>query len=237
MEGENKPVKKPLSSASAIMNRHEKKRKKWYRNLLHGDSKKVDKEKMHKEAISKGVSRSLENVGQMNMSLLGIHEHTLSTSSFPRDEDSISVSSSESDTVDIFSSSCPEQRRQLWREQRFSSSDTEMTSENEFLDSATNGSDSSKRQSPVKKRDSEELSSVSDSGFSFLQNYLPLAFAPGASRGSSDSLLSQSEEKKTLAHLIEIATDSDQVSSLFASHLDKTFESFLFPIKNHYLVH
>ena len=218
MDGEPKPTKKPLSSASAIMNRHHKKRKKWYKTFLHGEGKKTDhRETIDREDLHKGVSRSLENVGQMNMSLLGFQGRASSASYLSRDDDSVSVSSSESDTADILG--YPLQGRQLQRVQRYSSSDNEMTSESDVTDSYVNESDNYQKQMLRKVDNPNEKTNTTETGFSNVLSYLPLGLAPAATRGSSDSLLSQSEEKKTLVHLIEIAADSDPVSYLYVNLL------------------
>lgn len=220
MAENSRSVNKPLSSASEIMNRHAKKRKKWYQTLLHGDGRQAQHKKPGaKDEMHKGVSRSLENVGHLNLSVIGIRERASSATYLPaKDDDSLStasLSSSESETADVFGGSCSKRRRSFKNEPRSSSasSDNEMTSENEFLETSVD--DDADKELTSNKNISDGPAHL-DLGFSnILYNYLPFGFSPAASRSSSESLISQSEEKKTLEHLIQMSADSDQVSLLF----------------------
>lgn len=220
MEGPSKSVKKPLSSASEIMNRHEKKRKKWYRNLLHGHGQDKSGHKKlnmlnvasYQDDRHKSVSRSLEDVGHLSLSLVGIPERSSSTSSLLNDDDSLStasISSSESDTVEFYLTSSGQRSPRFRFQGSFSSasSDNEGMSENDlFTDSRTDFSESYDGEN---KDNSIERSS--NSGFtSSICSYLPFG-GGNASRTSLDSLASQSEEKKTLVHILY---ESDLVSYL-----------------------
>ncbi|KAL4227592.1 Multiple C2 and transmembrane domain-containing protein 2 [Mactra antiquata] len=218
MDDSQRSVKKPLSSASEIMNRHEKKRKKWYRNLLHGGQ---DKSGHHKKINTldvtnqddrcKSVSRSLEDVGHLSLSLVGIPERASSASSLLNDEDSLSATSSESDTVEFYLTSAHQRSPKFRYKGSFSSetSDNEVLSESEmYADSQSDIIDTFSSEG----KDNSERGSYRSGITSSICSYLPFGVG-NSSRTSLDSLASQSEEKKTLVHILNGDSDQDTSST------------------------
>ena len=202
---DNHPTRKPLSSASAIMHRHTKKKKKWLHNLLHGDEAKRGEKKtdasrslFYMEKPDKSVSKSLENIGQINLSVAGFSSCPERSSSVlqlpPRDDDDMSVTSVSSCDSDCsaMAEGFDDTGRHRHTSKSSNSSDTENISDNEPL------------YIPI------SVTRAQDSGFSNWFSYLPFGIGYNITQGSTESLNSQSEERKTLAHLLG-QSDSDQV--------------------------
>lgn len=207
----DKKTRQPLSSASEIMSRHAKKKRKWYQRVRKGDNKDEVKEKA--PFLDKVISRSLENVGNLNLTVMGFSVRASSYSDLNYDGDSCSlssVSSNESDTSELTApddTSVAQNSNRLKQKQRFrkislQSSDSETSTDNpiwqDFNTNITQSVDSHVAQAGSSK----------DSGFSFY-DYLPLNLG-SALRGSWESVCSQPEEKKALLHLLQ-ESDSEQV--------------------------
>lgn len=202
---DNQPVRKPLSSASAIMHRHTKKKRKWLHNLLHHgddgkrDGKKVSGSQFYVDKPDKSVSRSLENIGHMNLSVVGFSscpEKSSSALHLLPDEDSMSVTS-----VSSCDSDCSMVADGADAEAGITRIASSNSSDNDNVSDIESGYHPSREPG---------VSQSQDSNFSNWFSYLPFGIGYNSIRGSSDSLNSQSEERKTLSHLLS-QSDSDQV--------------------------
>lgn len=232
--------KKPLSSASEIMSRHDKKRHKWFRNLLHHhepkqtSSKEAARKPVQPEptaAADKTVSRSLENIGEQTLRVIGLDGRAASLSQLAPDEDNISVTSCSSTDSDYVPADSPSQRDLLARQASTFSSDSESSidfnpiwqdfdSENSDL-IAQHGVP--KSSSSPRRRGNSGSIHTSESGLSSLfYSYLP--FWGSSTKGSMESLNSQSEDKRALVQLVE-TSESDQVCNLLGFY-GQNFMSF-----------
>jgi len=222
--------RKPLSSASAIMHRHDKKRRKWFHNLLHPDHSKTSKHSMKskpgKALAECTVSRSLEDVGLMNLSVIGMpQQRAASDINLNGDDDShsvTSVSSCESDvaTCELLNTS-PKgssdtklslhrhlSRRSQSRRSHWEAVVSGNSSDNEYSESDCSETVQTERSRSLSADDQIERSRSlsaddqgSDSYFSGWFSYLPFGVGYNMS-GSADSLDSQSDEQRTLKHLL-----------------------------------
>lgn len=214
---DNNQTRKPLSSASEIMSRHtQKKKRRWLHNILHGDTKTSEDRKrtasrsqFYADLSDKSVSRSLENIGNLNLSVIGFPrqpERALSDMRLPQEEDNLSLtsaSSCESDSSFVFRKQNVRNKHKKRRPASPSScsSDTDYVSECETVESVLLSDDTQ----------NSEVPSAQESAVSTWFNYLPFSVGYNRTDGSTDSLNSQSEERKTLSHILE-QSDSDQVN-------------------------
>ena len=210
-----KKTRQPLSSASEIMSRHhDRKKRKWYKNLLKGHSKEVDCDERGIQPPDKIISKSLENVGNFNLTVMGFPVRASSFSNVINNDDAYSVSSTSSNESDTSERTTPEHtsvsrildRRKLEpysRKFSFHSSDSETSTDMApiWQDFNASGGDSV-------DFNNAQVESSKDSGFSFY-SYLPFTWG-STPMGSWESVCSQPEDKKALVHLIH-NSDSEQV--------------------------
>ncbi|XP_052794646.1 multiple C2 and transmembrane domain-containing protein 1-like isoform X1 [Mya arenaria] len=215
MEDERK-LRKPLSSASAIMHRHDKKHKKWFRNLLHGDtsSKHSQKEehargRVYGDMSDRAVSKSLENVGQLSLRLFGLPSKRASSESYLNGDDDnqsvTSASSCDSDSANFFlGEPSPAQSGGPLNQHNVTPLPSACSSDNDL--SETESVNLAPAQGTISEPDQS-----GDSYFPNWFSYLPFSVGYNLS-SSTDSLNSQSEERCALTHLLTMS-DSDQESS------------------------
>ena len=212
--------KKPLSSASEIMSRHDKKKRRWFRNLIHNRDTKVSEHSRkgkRKRGVepSSSITSSLEHAGQLSLSAIGIPERVEKASVKDDDEYSSSVSSNESDQAESLSDTVlmRNRRQNIVRQNSTLSSDSESSLDfelnpvwqdfsNRGQSSYTTPSSRQKLAHPPQK----ELSGFS----SLLHSYIPSLSWVATPRGSFDSVASETEESKALIHLVN-NSESDQV--------------------------
>ena len=214
--------KKPLSSASEIMSRHGKKKRRWFRNLLpgHESSKQLEKRRKTQPDISDVlVSRSLESVGNLNLSVIGFDQKAASYSNLlNQDGDDLSLSSTDSDQPDSLSDSMLlDSRGDNSRKHLLStnSSDSESSIDfgaNPIWQDFKIGAQYERTPAvniPKEDKFAQSATPADSSFIGIFQNFLPKSWT-SASRSSIDSLGSQSEEKKALIHFVN-QSESDQV--------------------------
>ena len=219
---DDKKLRQPLSSASEIMSRHDKKKRKWYKRVLKGDNK---EEEIRKDPFSdKVISRSLENVGNLNLTVMGFPVKASSYSNVTKDGDDFSLSSISSNESDTSEHTSPEHqsldRRKLndrFRKISAQSTDSENSIDSPIWQDFNAGSIVDNVQS------SSRAESSKDPGFSFY-DYLPFTWS-NPLRGSWESVCSQPEEKKALMHLVH-ESDSEQVIGNELKVLLNNFYSF-----------
>ena len=210
---EKKP-RQPLSSASEIMSRHDKKKRKWYKRVLKGESK--DKELGKPVPLAdKSISKSLENVGNLNLSVMGIPVRASSFSHVTVDGDDYSlssISSNESDTSEHTSPELTARSQSLDRRKREQEYFRKLSAQSSDSETSTDTNpiwqDFNARNSDSVNSNTAQEENSKDSGFSFY-SYLPFTWG-STPRGSWESVCSQPEEKKALMHLVH-ESDSEQV--------------------------
>ena len=205
-------LRQPLSSASEIMSRHDKKRRKWYKRVIKGDIKEEDVKKG--PFTDRVISRSLENVGNLNLTVMGFPVRASSASNVTKDGDDYSLSSISSNESDTSEHTSPEHqsldRRKLnerFRKISTQSSDSDNSCYNPIWQDFNAGNTVSNVQSSSSVPHATDT--FKDSGFSFY-DYLPFAWG-NPLEGSWESVCSQPEENKALLHLVH-ESDSEQVT-------------------------
>ena len=210
----DKKLRQPLSSASEIMSRHDKKKRKWYKRVLKGDDK--DEDPKNVPFSDRVISRSLENVGNLNLTVMGFTPvRASSASNVTKDGDDCSLSSISSNESDTSEHTSPEHqsldRRKL--NQRFrkistQSSDSENSIYSPIWQDFNAGNSNIVNNVQISSSAAEAAESSKDPGFS-LYDYLPFTWG-NPLEGSWESVCSQPEESKALMHLVQ-ESDSEQV--------------------------
>ncbi|KAH3839143.1 hypothetical protein DPMN_112567, partial [Dreissena polymorpha] len=220
MESEKKKLKHPISSASAIMHRHDRKQKKWYRRFLPLTSEKS----LHKQSgnlltlphhllSETSYTRSLEDVRQIYLAVPGVTEtqmfSELNLSQNDDNQSDNSLSSAESDCWSSVSAS-PKQRKKNAIYKRLVSEN----SENHDGSSESEMSPAKSSLCRVKAADIDR-STISDSDDSSWALDLPPRMR-GYNRGSTESINSQCEARHTISRLLS-QSDSDQESTTISN--------------------
>ena len=194
---------------------HDRKKRKWYKNFLGGGSNELDSEKKGKHKV---ISKSLENVGNLNLTVMGFPVRASSFSNVINDDDNYSMSSISSNESDTSERTNPEHSS---LSQTLDRRKAEKTHSRKFS-SHSSDSEASADMTPIWQdfnagrggsvdSNTAQAESSKDSGFSFY-SYIPFTWG-STPRGSWESVCSQPEDNRALVHFVQ-ESDSEQVKCI-----------------------